>query len=182
MNKKYLIIQGSARKNGALNEALQDILAVLKNDEVIVFDTYLENPVACDGCNYCEKKSKCKNRDLDDFYKAFEECDTIVFLGPIYNGFFPAPLKALIDRFQVYYTSFYKNGKVQAIKKHRDAVFIASAGRDGEKAFEYMKSALKCAFTILNVELKNSFLIKNTDTISDYSSHIEDIKRSLADD
>ncbi len=182
MKDNYLIIKGSKREKGALNTALKELIPVLNAEKLTVFDTFEELFQPCDGCNYCENAGICKHRDLDIFFKEFESCDKIIFLSPVYNGSFSAPFKALVDRFQVYYTSFYKNNKTQPVKKHREAYFIASAGRDGEVAFQYMKSQLCCAFTILNIEMKNSFLINNTDINNDYSHFIEEIKRSLQND
>ena len=75
---------------------------------------------------------------MDDFFEKFENADLIIFSSPVYNGTFPAPLKALVDRFQCYYTTFYANGKVQPIKKRRKAILIAAAGRDGKKSVEFM--------------------------------------------
>ena len=91
----------------------------------------------------------------------------IIVSSPVYNGTFTAPVKAIIDRFQFYYTSFYKNGKVQAIKKHRKALLVAAAGRSGVEALGYMEKQLKCAFTILNMELAGSVLCSDTDTDPD---------------
>ena len=91
-------------------------------------------------------------------------------------------MKSLLDRFQVYYTSFYANGKIQQIKKRRKAIFIAAAGREGKVSFEYMKSQLKCAFSILNIELVNSVLCAYTDTQSTYIETLEELKRSLKDE
>lgn len=179
MSKKYLIIKGSGRERGCTNTICRELEEFLCDEAVTVFDTYGEQFKACNGCNFCEENGKCVNRDLDEFYKAFEECDRVVFLSPVYNGTFPGPLKNLIDRFQVYYTSFYHNGKVQPIKKRREAFFIVSSGRDGEKAFRYMQGQLKCAFTILNMEMKEAFLCAHTDKGEDYFPVIDEIKRSL---
>jgi multimeric flavodoxin WrbA len=182
MKKTYLIIKGSGRKDGYISRICNELQESLKAQNVIVYDTYKENPAPCDGCNYCEIKGECSKRDMDDFYKVFEECDTIIFLSPVYNGSFPSPLKSVLDRFQVYYTSFYKNNKTQPIIKRREAYLITAAGRDGIKATEYMKSQLNCAFTILNVELKGTFLCAHTDTAPDYDGVVNEIKRSLCDD
>jgi multimeric flavodoxin WrbA len=179
MSKKYLIIKGSARKNGYTNKVCNEITELLKGEHITIFDTYEETFLPCTGCNYCENNGKCVNRDLDAFYEAFESCDAVVFLSPVYNGSFSAPLKSLIDRFQVYYTSFYHNNKTQPIKKRREAIFVAASGRSGEKAFEYMKSQLECAFTILNVKMINSFLCANTDAYSDCSDVIDEIKKEF---
>ncbi len=180
--KKILIIEGSGRVNGYTNKISSEIQKRYAGEDVKVFNCFRESFKPCDGCNYCEKNDVCSKRDLDEFYKTFENADKIFFLSPVYNGTFSAPLKGLIDRFQVYFTSFYENGKVQKIKKHRDAYFIASSGRDGNAAFEYMKSQLKCAFTILNIELKDSFLCSFTDTQPTYDEVVGEIKRSLIND
>ena len=179
MSKKYLIIKGSGRENGCTNTVCRELEAFLENEDVVVFDTFREIFAPCNGCNFCEENGRCAHRDLDEFYKQFEECDRVIFLTPVYNGTFPAPLKSLVDRFQVYYTIFYHNGKVQPIKKKREAYLVVSSGRDGESAFNYMKGQLECAFTILNIRLEGTFLCHYTDRGEDFSSVIDDIKRSL---
>lgn len=180
--KTALIIKGSFRKNGFTNRLCDDFVALLSDYRVTVFDACNERFLPCTGCNYCEKNGKCVNRDLDRFFEAFETADMIVFASPVYNGTFSAPVKALIDRFQFYYTGFYANGKKQRIKKHREAFFLAASGRGGEKSFEYMKGQLECAFTILNIELTGSVLCSHTDTSPDYNGAVEKIKRSLTDE
>lgn len=180
MNKKFLIIKGSGREKGYTNMICDELVKHLKDDEVEVFDTYNASIIPCNGCDYCRFSGVCINRDLDEFYKSFEECDTVIFLSPVYNGTFPAPMKSLIDRFQVYYSTFYENNKTQQIEKRRTAYLIGAAGRDGNVAFEYMKGQLKCAFTILNIELKDAFLCSNTDTQPDFEGIFQQIKRSLS--
>lgn len=180
--KKILIIKGSGRKDGYTTKFCKEIEDFYKDEDVVVFDAFNEKFAFCNGCNYCEKNGRCVNRDLDEFFRVFETADIIFFTSPVYNGTFSAPVKALIDRFQVYYTSFYANGKVQKIKKRRKAYLFVSAGRDGKASFEYMKTQLKFAFSILNIEFKNSFLCSNTDTQSDYEQVLSDIKRSLSDE
>ncbi len=177
--KKILIIKGSSRKEGFTNTIAKEIEKLYEKEEITVFDCFKEVFKPCNGCNFCENNGRCVNSDLNDFYSSFENADVIFFLSPVYNGTFSAPLKALIDRFQVYYTSFYVSGKKQKIEKKRDAYFIASAGRDGKIAFDYMTSQLKCSFTILNIELKDAFLCSFTDTNPTLKETIGDIKRSL---
>ncbi len=186
MNKKVLIIKGSCRKGSFTNRLWQDAIKDCGNAEITVFDTFSENFQFCNGCNYCEKNNKCIYRDLDGFFKSFENADVVVFASPVYNGSFSAPIKALIDRFQVFYTGFYKNGKMQSIKKHRKCILVAAAGRKGEEALQDMEKNLKCAFTILNAELVGSVLCAYTDTEPTYENALKDLKmilkRSLSDE
>ena len=136
--KSVLIIKGSHRENGFTNRMCNEIAKVFSSCSVKIFDACNERFSPCTGCNYCEKNGCCVFRDLDSFYESFETADLIVFSSPVYNGNFSAPIKALIDRFQVYYTGFYANKKTQQIKKHRKAFFLAAAGRGGEKSFSYL--------------------------------------------
>lgn len=179
MSEKILIIKGSARKDGYTNRLCDEICGIFSEAQVTIFDAYKENPLPCTGCNYCEKAGKCVSKDLDGFFEAFENADAIIFSSPVYNGTFTAPVKALLDRFQVYYTSFYANGKVQQIKKRRRAYLVAAAGRSGERAMEYMKWQLSCACSILNIELVQSFLCPFTDTEPRYNEVLSEITRSL---
>ena len=180
--KKVLIIKGSARKEGYTNRLCDVAEEFLADSEIEIFDAYREKFLTCDGCNYCEKNGRCKNCDLDTFFRSFEQADLIIIASPIYNGTFTAPVKALIDRFQFYYTGFYANGKRQQIEKRRKAVFIASSGRDGIKSFEFMKWQLSCAFSILNIEFTGSVLCSHTDTQPQFSKAVEDLKRRLTDE
>lgn len=182
MNKKYLIINGSGRKNGVTNMLCDRLVTFLGEENVTVFDTYKEEFLPCNGCDFCSKHGKCVNDDLKDFFTTFEECDRIIFLSPVFNGNFPGPLKSLIDRFQVYYTGFYRNNKRQVIKKSRQAWFVAASGQEDNEAFEYMQKQLKRAFTILNIEMVESFLCAKTDYQNDYQSVAQDLKRSLNND
>lgn len=178
-NKRVLIIKGSARKDGFTNRLCDRVQEMLSDNQIVVFDTFNEAFSPCNGCNYCEKNGSCVHRDLDGFFEEFENADLIIFASPVFNGTFPAPLKGLIDRFQTYYTRFYARGKVQPVKKRREAVFIASAGRDGKKSFDFMKWQLSCAFSILNIELTQAVLCSFTDTEPRFNEALEELKRSF---
>lgn len=186
MRKKLLIIKGSCRKDSVTNAIWQEALKDIDNIDVNIFDAFSEGFAFCNGCNFCEANGKCVHRDLDEFFGSFENADVVLFSSPVYNGSFSAPVKALIDRFQVYYTSFYKNGKTQPIKKHRKGILLAAAGRNGEIAAADMEKNLKCAFTILNMDLAGSVLCSQTDAVPDCEKAINELKmilkRSLSDE
>ncbi len=186
MRKKILFIKGSCRKGSITNSIWQEAIKNINNIDVDIFDAYAESFAFCNGCNYCEANGKCVHRDLDEFFNKFETADIVLFSSPVYNGGFSAPVKALIDRFQVYYTSFYKNAKTQSIKKHRKGILLVAAGRNGENAIAEMEKNLKCAFTILNMESAGSVLCSYTDTVPDYEKALNELKmilkRSLSDE
>ncbi len=186
MSKKILVIKGSCRKNSITNCIWQEAVNSAEDIEISVFDAFSKDFAFCNGCNLCEENGRCVHRDLDAFFREFENADVVLFSSPVYNGGFSAPVKALIDRFQVYYTSFYKNEKTQPIKKKRKGILLVASGRSGVVATEDMQKNLKCAFTILNMELAGTVLCANTDTVPRYEKAIDELKtllkRSLSDE
>lgn len=186
MNKKILVIEGSNRQGSFTNGICRSCVNELADTDIEFFNAYKTPFHFCNGCNYCEENGRCVHRDLDAFWESFENADVILFSSPVYNGGFSAPVKALIDRFQFYYTSFYKNGKAQPIKKRRKAVLAVTAGRNGAEACSYMEKQLKCAFTILNTELSGSVLCPFTDTDPDIEKAKSELtsllKRSLSNE
>ncbi len=181
--KKLLIIKGSARENGCTNTILNKAINELGDVQVTVFDTFSKSFKPCNDCRGCLKISKCVYNDLDEFFGEFENADVVVFASPVFNGGFSAPLKALIDRFQVYFNLFYNNGKIQPIKKHRKAILLCASGRIAHNEFLYMKAQLERSFTILNMNLSGAVICENTDKIGDYTDAQKEfytlLKRSL---
>lgn len=102
-------------------------------------------------------------KDLEEFFKKFETADVIVFATPIYFMGVPAPMKALIDRFQRYYEARFRRNTKNPIEKRRKAALIVTSGSDGEIGYEVIKHQLLQAFTVLNIELRGSMLARNTD-------------------
>ncbi|MBR6552062.1 MAG: flavodoxin family protein [Clostridia bacterium] len=176
-NKKVLIIDGSGRQNGYTKKQIEYFKSICGCENIVTYELFKEKFEFCNGCNYCEENGKCRHRDLDEFFKEFETADFIVFASPLYNGTFSAPLKALIDRFQFYYTYFYKNNKTQKIKKNRKAVLLVSSGRDGQKWLSIMEEQLKFACSILNIEFIGSALCNYTDTTSQIEKAKEEITK-----
>ena len=164
-NKKVLIIDGSGRQNGYTKKQIEYFKSICGCENIVTFELFKEKFEFCDGCNYCEENGKCRHRDLDEFFKEFETADFIVFASPIYNGSFSAPLKALLDRFQVYYTYFYKHNKTQKIEKKRKAILLTSSGRVGTSWLSIMEKQLNFACSILNIELVGSAISNFTDTV-----------------
>ena len=182
MNKKILVIRGSARVSGYTNALCDYALSLAGDCETVDFNTFCESFAPCDGCNFCESNFCCRHRDLDKFFADFESADFIIFASPVYNGSFSAPMKALLDRFQVYYSSFYAKGKIQPIAKKRRALFIAAAGRSGETALDYMQSQLSCAFSILNIELAGSVLCPFTDSEPLFDEAKDEIRKIITEE
>ena len=175
--KDVLIIDGATRENGYTKKLINYLKENLDYENAKVYEVSKMSVSYCDGCNFCEENEKCKFRDLDDFFNDFENADLIVFASPVYNGTFTAPIKAVIDRFQVYYTYFYKNKKIQKIAKRRKAVLLSSSGRVGEKWLSHMEEQLKYAFSVSNIEFSGSVLLNYTDTSPDIKKAKDEINQ-----
>ena len=103
MNKKIIILNGAARKNGntaKLVDAFTDGAASVGN-QVKTF--YLDGMDihSCKGCLRAgrDPKSPCSQKDdMDQIYAEFENSDVVVFASPVYFWTITGPLKTAADR------------------------------------------------------------------------------------
>ena len=103
MNKKIIVLNGAARKNGntaKLVDAFTDGAASVGN-QVKTF--YLDGMDihSCKGCLRAGKDSKspCSQKDdMDQIYAEFEAADVVVFASPVYFWTITGPLKTAADR------------------------------------------------------------------------------------
>ena len=103
MNKKIIVLNGAARKNGntaKLVEAFADGAKSAKN-QVAVF--YLDGMDihSCKGCLHAgrDSKSPCSQKDdMDKIYSEFEDADVVVFASPVYFWTITGSLKTAADR------------------------------------------------------------------------------------
>ena len=161
--KKLMIIMGSPRDNGTCRELINQVKSYFLDCEIIEYDTYKISPAPCDDCKYCEYHDGCSKKDLDLFFEDFEDADYVAFFTPVYNNFFPAPLKAVIDRFQRYYSARFKRGANPPIEKHKRVGVVISSGSNARQSADFMVGTLRQAFTVLNGEVCARYYIPNTD-------------------
>lgn len=160
---KVLAILGSPRKAGYTSKLLGTLLRQFpKGTEIETISIFELNPTPCNACGYCKACDGCSKKDLDEFFKKFESADIIIFATPVYNMSVPAPLKALLDRFQRYFEARYRRNK-SAIEKKRKAVIMVTSGGDGEVGYEVVKHQFLALFPCLNIELRGTMLARNTD-------------------
>lgn len=160
---KVLAVLGSPRKAGYTSKLLGTLLRQFpKGTEIETVNIYELNPTPCNACGYCKACDGCSKKDLDEFFKKFESADIIIFATPVYNMSVPAPLKALLDRFQRYFEARYRRNK-SAIEKKRKAIVMVTSGGDGEVGYEVVKHQFLALFPCLNIELRGTMLARNTD-------------------
>lgn len=162
--KNILVLCGSPRAESA-SSTLCDWLIMSKQDEFEIshYNAYDMNPKPCYGCGRCETNVGCVSNDLDGFMADFEEADYFVIATPVYNGGVPAPLKAVVDRFQRYYALRFAHGKKPPVDKPKRAALIITAGSKGEGR-EYIEDMFRRQFTVLNTQLVETLFIDSTDT------------------
>ena len=103
MNKKVIILNGAARKNGntaKLVEAFADG-AKSAGNKVTVFYLDSMDIHSCKGCLRAgrDSKSPCSQKDdMDQIYAEFESADVVVFTSPVYFWTITGPLKTAADR------------------------------------------------------------------------------------
>ena len=159
-----LVFFGSPRENGFTRKALTSFLDSLpKNARVDIIDAYRENVRPCTACGACAADESCAFRDCDVIFDKLENADILVFASPVYNLGFPAPLKAIIDRMQVFYNRRFVHGVRPPVKKPKKGFLIATAGSERTDGAEYLEKQLKTLFTVLNTTMVSVRAVTGTD-------------------
>ena len=83
-------------------------------------------PTPCNDCGYCKASDGCSKKDLDEFMNHYFDADLIVIASPVYLDAFPAPMKALFDRFQRFFCARLRRHIEKPIEKPKQAVTIAA--------------------------------------------------------
>lgn len=160
--EKVIVIFGSPNMNKTTGRALKNYMEANKIVCNYFFDCFERSPLPCCDCGYCKEFFSCKYSDLNDFYSNFESADKVIIAFPVYNAGFPAPLKALIDRLQIYYNARFIRNIKPPISKHKSVAVISVCGSNID--YEHIiTQQIAPAFTVTNCSLDEYICIKNTD-------------------
>ena len=171
--KKILVLNGSPRKDSVSSALCGSLVSAAGESEIRQYNAYKMNAKPCMGCGYCDKNIGCCFSDLDEFMRDFEQADYFVISTPVFNSGVPAPLKAIVDRFQRYYALRFAHGVKPPVAKHKKAALVMSAGSKGEGKDE-IKAMFERQFTVLNTELVSTVFFDGTDTrMPDETAHKE---------
>ena len=149
----------------SISSTLGNRLVMSKQNELDIkcYNAYSMNVKPCMGCGWCDKNVGCAFGDMDEFFADFEAADYIVITTPVYNGGVPAPLKAVIDRFQRYYALRFAHGVKPPVAKPKRAALVITAGSKGEGR-EYIEKMFTQQFTVMNTTLVTTVFVDSTDT------------------
>lgn len=174
--KKLLILNASPREKGVCSEVLKQAKAYFTDCEIKEYNVYMLDPLPCKACGYCEMHNGCANKELDIFFEEMKESDYIAIFSPMYNNFFPAPLKALMDRFQRFFSAKYMHGDKKPIGKAKNIGLVIASGTNARECANYMANSIKQLFSSLGGELKARYYIPGTDS-NNYTFNITELEK-----
>lgn len=155
-----LILFASPHAEGHTKKILNHFISNVKlKYDIFFIDAFRKNAKPCIDCSHCKKYKKCFFNDLNEFYNNLTNADLIVLATPIYNLSFPAPLKAILDRTQIYYNT----RNVNPIKKKKEVILLLTCGRNKKKYTRIVAQQLKCVLFSINAKIKKVIIWQNTD-------------------
>ena len=150
---KVLILYGSPHECGATRELLDKYLKTLEDADVTEISAYGVNASPCVDCGACAQSGRCAFSDMDGIYEAVEQSDLLIFASPVYNLSFPSPMKAIIDRFQVYFSRRFALNLRPPIEKPRQAAVLLTYQSDKYGGASHAVTALRMLCTVLNAKI-----------------------------
>jgi len=159
-----LIFFGSPHKDGHTAALLDRFIDALPDGaNVHAVNAYDENVRPCIDCKTCHVEDECVYPDCGEIFDYLEKADVLIFATPVYNLSFPAPLKAIIDRMQIYYNKRFVKGIKPPIAKPKKAVLLVTNGDEKNDGAEIMAKQLRMVFTVLNTTLVGVVAVNKTD-------------------
>ena len=103
MNKKVIVLNGAARKNGSTAKLVEAFADGAKSVGNQVKTFYLDGMDihSCKGCLHAgrDSKSPCSQKDdMEHIYAEFDDADVVVFASPLYFWTITGTLKTAADR------------------------------------------------------------------------------------
>ncbi len=179
--KQILVLFGSPRENGFTARLLNEFLTPLRFGADIQFINSYSNSIApCTACNACARAQTCSQRDFDGIDLLIRRADYIVVATPVYCLSFPAPLKAIIDRMQRYFSAEFSLGINPPVQKHKKAVLLATCGSKSAEGADIISRQLRLVFRTINTSLVGDAVWLDTDSDNGkdtYQSAVEQVKK-----
>lgn len=180
---KICVLSASPNAEGSTSVLLRGLLKAFPGGEIKLFNAYEMNTKPCIDCGYCGRKNGCSLGDLDGFFECFENCDVFIAAYPIYFLSLPAPMKAVLDRFQRYFSARFSLGIKKPVEKKRIAVLISTCGSNDETGFEITLKQWKMAFSVSGVNETETVFTSGLDSVNikdtNYGEKIEEAVREI---
>lgn len=169
--ERTVVLFGAPHTDGATGTLLNLYLSSC-GGAVTVIDCFKRAVAPCDDCRGCHRVTRCVKRDMDDVYEAVEQADRLVLVAPVYNRSFPAPMKAMLDRFQCYWARRFVHGIRPPIETPKTAVLLTVCGSDREDG-AHLEAQVAPLFTVLHVTETKVLHVGGTDTAVDWDAVAE---------
>ena len=158
---KTLVLFSSPNRTGNTGTLLDGFLKGCSG-EIEIVNIYGMDVKPCIDCKFCQGNKRCVFEDLNELYEKVESCDAIVIASPIYFTSFPAPLKTVFDRFQVYWSRKYIHKDTSPFKRKK-GILIMTSGLKGIPAFSHCEAMMKQFFSLTNAEAAQPLYADGTD-------------------
>ncbi len=145
-----------------------DILLDNIDGQKYIVDSYKifnsENKILpCCDCRHCWRENSCSIDDvMSDIYNYLETSDNVIIATPVYFYSVPAPLKIILDRFQVYFAANIR-GDSKAQFKKKGVLLMVGGARSFENQFLGVQMTVKRIFTEINTDLVAEAMFSNSD-------------------
>lgn len=93
----------------------------------------------------------------------FEQADYFVVASPVYYNALPAPGKAVLDRFQRYFSARFSLGVRPPVQKPKRAALLLTCGSQETAGFAAIRRQMQTAFTVLHTVLEGCVFVRDTD-------------------
>lgn len=168
---KTLIFMASPNEKG--NTA--DMVKVFINNihgEYKIINAYNMKIRPCVDCKFCNTEElQCDIED--DMVKIYEDvlgADNIVIVSPVYFGGFPAPMKAILDRFQIFWGYKYYQDKKYSFDKKK-GILLSNCGIGLEQMFIGMEKSFNYLMKSLDGVVVGQVFSKGTDKTRFIDNH-----------
>ncbi|WP_027623257.1 flavodoxin family protein [Clostridium lundense] len=161
---KTLIFFASPNKKGNTYNLVNKFIEGI-GGEVDIVNVYDKKVSPCVDCKYCYTKEQCAIKDdMQEIYAKINDSDVIVIASPMYFSSVTAPMKAIIDRLQIYWSKKYIR-KDRENLKNRKAVVLSTGGVYWINMFQPLEAVLKHAFAAMDAKDMEKVYAVNTDTM-----------------
>ncbi len=180
---RVLGITGSPRRGGNTDLLLAELMkgAASRGAEVKTIVLNDLNFIACQHCDACLKKGKCKYQDdMQMVYRELEDADRIVLASPIQFMGVTAQMKAMIDRCQALWARKYVL-KLPPLgdRRERKGFFISVAGRKVVNVFDGALITIKSLFTVLDITYAGELLFRDVDEKVAIAKHPDALRQAF---
>ncbi len=181
---KTLVIIGAARKNGHTRKMVDLFLETLGGDYDIIDAYRLENVGPCLDCRYCWRQKECIVKDgMQEIYAKLEAADNVVLASPMYFHSVTGKMKALIDRFQVYWAGHVRNDRPDHPVR-KGAILMVGGAPSFPNQFLGGELVLKNLLSDLSTECLGEVCLPNSDkdsleTRPDIAQQVRDLAEKM---